>query len=190
MRLAALSLALAALWAAGPAAAQEGSAQTRYPFFTPPSRLFSCEIPVGWSSFETETLRGKAVHIVGPRGSGTLRPAYHIHHFDKTKPGFLPGKDALRRELKSDKASGRESSATVSVRAGRNTGKMFEVREERLLPEGRLPAKPARLHHFYAFLASGADEYIMIKLSCPEEDFVAYRQEFRRFLKSFRVLGY
>jgi hypothetical protein len=77
----------------------------------------------------------------------------------------------------------------MSWRVGRSPGRIFEVREERVLPEGRLPAKPVRLHHFYAFVSSGADEYFMIKLSCAEDDFVEYRNEFRRFLRTFRVLG-
>lgn len=159
--------------------------------YTPPGRLFSCEIPAkGWQAYEHETPRGSSVHILGPAlAGGSLRAAYHIHFFDKSKPGFVAAEETLRMERERDKDSEREATPPTVTRIQRAAARLFEVRERRIIPGDRLPASPLVLHHYYAMLPAG-DGYFMIKLSTTQEDYLDYRKEFKRFLGSFRVLGY
>ena len=71
----------------------------------------------------------------------------------------------------------------------RRPARVFEVREERLVPPDRLPAELVSLHHFYAFVPDGKEDYFLIKLSTTEHDFLDYRRVFRHFIKSFRIIG-
>ncbi|MFH1725655.1 MAG: hypothetical protein ABII00_13685 [Elusimicrobiota bacterium] len=166
-----------------------GSADPRYVRYSPPSRTFSCEIPSGWTPMEEPTPRGSAVHIVGPQQArGAWRAAYHIHFFEKDKPGFVPSREALKAARRRD--AGRDVTGMSSRRVARRPARVFQVHEKRLLPAGRLPAELVALHHFYVFVPSGSDDYFVIKLSTTEEAFLDYRRELGRFLESFRVIGY
>lgn len=182
-----LLCAIVLAWPAAPALAKKG-ANLRY---SPPSRIFSCDIRRGWQAFEHKTPRGAAVHILGPAEPGSsFRPAYHIHHFEKGKPGFMRAKHAMKQERRKDKATGRQATAPKSWRVGNHAARMFEVREQRLLPVGRLPARPVPIHHFYAMVPAGGEDYVMIKFSSTEESYLKYRKEFYRFLETFRIIGY
>lgn len=182
---------LAALLAAGTAASLGAGKRQGYVQYTPPSRGFACELPAEWTPFESETLRGRAVHVIGPpEADGLWRVSYHIHHFEKGRPGFIRARQTVSAARKGGKAADRVRTQPYTMPLRRKPARIFEVSEERLLPPGRLPSAPVRLHHFYAVIASGKEEYFMIKLSTTEETYLDYRKEFRRFLKSFRVIGY
>jgi hypothetical protein len=186
--------ALALLLLACPIRAQEdfsSPAGERFVYYAPPSRSFACDIPADWSASEEETPRGKVSHILGPvEASGLWQVGYHIHVFDKEKPGFVSARDAMTFERRDEKSSSRQATQPVSWRIANKPARVFEVREERFLPKDRLPAKRVMLHHFYAFVASGGNEYIMIKLSATEATYLDYREEFKRLLKTFRIVGY
>lgn len=177
-------IALALALAAAPAAAEKRG----YVLYTPPSGSFTAEIPEGWIPFEEESPRGTATHIIGPaEADGAWRASYHIHYFEKGKPGFLPSKEALRVFRARDKATDRDVGQMTTWRVDSKPAKMFQVREKRILPAQRLPAERVALHHFYMFVPSGRDEYYLIKLSTTEKSFLNYRTEFRRFMASFRT---
>ncbi|MEK7656275.1 MAG: hypothetical protein AAB412_00825 [Elusimicrobiota bacterium] len=159
--------------------------------YSPPSRAFSCEIRAwGWSTWEERSVRGISAHLLGPKAAGPIRPAYHIHHFEKNTPGYAPIEQTLRRAREKDPASRRESTSLVSWRVSRKASKVFEVREWRLFPADTLPAMEVPLHHFYAFVPVSESDYFIIKLTVSEEDLHDFRPEFRRFLESFHIFGY
>ena len=140
-----MTLAVAALGPAVGAALLLGSARAAAApaamTYSPPSRSFSCEIGAwGWSTWEERSLRGISAHLLGPKASGPLRPAYHIHHFEKNTPGYAPISQTLRHAREKDQDSRRESTSLVSWRVSRKASKVFEVREWRLFPTDTLPA--------------------------------------------------
>ncbi|PCI37659.1 MAG: hypothetical protein COB53_05840 [Elusimicrobia bacterium] len=156
--------------------------------YSPPSGSFSVEIPEGWVPFEEESPRGTATHIIGPaEASGAWRASYHVHYFEKGKPGFLPAKAAMRVFRNRDKGIDREVGQMTTWRVDKKPAKMFQVREKRILPANRLPAERVSLHHFYMFLPAGRTEYYVIKLSTTEKTFLNYRAEFRRFMSTFKT---
>ena len=180
-----MSLLIAAALLAAPASAREKKIYLPY---TPPSGLFSAEIPEGWAASEEETPRGIVTHIVGPSESkGSWHAAYHVHYFEKSKPGFVDSREAMKIFRERDKTTDRDADQMTTWRVDNKPAKMFQVRETRMLPGGRLPAERVSLHHFYMFVPSGRDEYYVIKLSTTEETFLDYRAEFRRFMASFRT---
>jgi len=176
---------LALMLLAGPVSAKPKWAYVRY---TPPSGSFTAEIPEGWVPFEEESPRGTATHIIGPaEAQGAWRASYHIHYFEKGKPGFIPSKEAMRVFRKRDKSIDRDVGQMTTWRVDKKPAKMFQVREKRLLPSHKLPAERVALHHFYMFVPAGREEYYLIKLSTTEKNFLNYRAEFRRFMGSFRT---
>ncbi|OIO12443.1 MAG: hypothetical protein AUJ52_00120 [Elusimicrobia bacterium CG1_02_63_36] len=158
-----------------------------YTLYTPPSGSFTVEIPEGWVPFEAETPRGVATHIIGPsEADGAWRASYHVHYFQKGKPGYVAPREAMKAFRERDKDTDRDVDQITVWRVDQQAAKMFQVREKRMLPSSRLPSEIVSLHHFYMFIPSGRDEYYMIKLSTTEKTFLDYRAEFRRFMKSFR----
>lgn len=155
--------------------------------YTPPSRSFSCLLPSGWTAFEQATPAGTAAHLVGPEGPAGWRPAYHVHSVEKGKPGWRAPREMLKTLRRSDKEAGRSASSLSSWRVARKPARLFEVREKRLAPAGRLPAELLELHHFYAFVPGVGEDYLIVKLTTREADFLELRREFYRFLESLRL---
>lgn len=186
-----ISLLLLALALAAPGAAQEEtSAQGPYRSYEPASRSFRCDIPKGWRPMEEETAQGVSVHILGPDDSaGAYRTGIDVHLFEPGQPGFVPLKNALDQMRRQDKASGRNATPIRLLRSNGLLSRLFEITEERLLPAERLPASPTALHHYVAVIASG-ESYFVLRLSSTREAYLDYREEFLRFLKHFRPIGY
>jgi hypothetical protein len=154
--------------------------------YVPPSGSFQAEVPSGWSALEIRSPGGLSAHILGPQ-MRRLRPAYHVHLYQKDAPGFTAPDELLRKARAADKSMGRESSGMESRRVSGRPAKVFEVRETRWLPMDSLPSEPAVIHRFYAFIADGEDLFVA-SLVVDEEEYESYRGEFRRFLKSMRLL--
>lgn len=200
MRVELLMLALAAL-ALRPAWAEEAEPAEDAPVapanasafkpYTSSRGAFACDMPVsGWAAFEEETPFGSSAHFFGPvEESGNWRAAVHVHFLDKGQPGFVPLDDAVKRERRSDASADRESTPVRRKRVARTSARCFEVTETRLLPVDRLPAAPAVLHHYMAFVPAG-DGYFIIKLTTSRDSYLEYRAQFERVLQTFRVLGY
>ena len=176
-------------WAAAPGMAAKPAGD--FIEYTPPSRLFSCEIPAeGWNALEEEGPRGLSVHILGPEEPDRdFRAGLHVHYFEKGRPGFTPWQELLVKIRERDPEAHRESTGMVSWRIAKRPARTFEIRESRLLPLDRIPAELVTLHHFYALVPGGGDSYFLIKLSTTERTYLQYREPFKRFLKSFRIAG-
>lgn len=192
--LAALALlALASPGAAkgGPSSESAATAQRGLITYISPSKSFIVDIPRGWEGFESASPRGIATHLLGPElADGGWRAAYHVHYFEKGAPGFAPLREMLKIERRKNRTMRRQVTPTTTWRVDRKPAKVFEVREERITRYGRLPAERLPLHHFYAIVPNGTNAYYMIKLSVTENRYLEYREEFRRFLKSFRITSY
>ena len=179
-------LLAAALLSGAPAPA---AAQDEVPY-TPPSKAFSCTLPMGWTAYEQATPVGTVAHIVGPETAAGWRPAYHIHVVEKGKPGWRPGRETLKALRRSEDAAERTVTGLNSWRVARKPARLFEAREVRMYPPGKLPAELLPLHHFYAYVPSVGEDYLVVKLTTREAEYLDYRKEFTRFLESLRVLGY
>lgn len=159
--------------------------------FSSQSAGFSCELAsADWAAFEEQSPRGVSVHFFGPaQARGAYRAAYHVHFFEKDRQGFLPVMEFMKVLREREKLSDRGATPPTVWRVSKRAARVFEAREERLLPTGRLPAELIALHHFYALVPAGGEGYFLIKLSTTEESFLDFRAEFRRFLESFLVYG-
>lgn len=164
-------------------------AQEAFPY-TPPSRAFSCSMLTGWLAFEQATPAGTVTHIIGPESLSGWRPAYHVHAIEKSAPAYREPRAMLKALRRSDDASDREATGLQSWRVARKSARLFEVRERRFSPAGRLPAELLDLHHFYAYVPGVGDDYFIVKLTARESEYLELRPEFRRFLESLRVVGY
>ena len=184
------SLLLAALLGASALHAQdEPEPAGRYRKYEPTARSFSCEIPSrGWHAFEEDSVQGYAVHILGPDSpTGTYRAGIDIHWVERGQSGYM---DYKKASTSSGVPTRRRAQSTpVRLMRRRMNARVFEVTETRLLPPDRLPAAPEVLHHYVAILPSG-DSYFLIRLSSTRDSYLDHRDEFVRFLKHFRVLGY
>ena len=158
--------------------------------YTPPSRSFSCLVPSGWTAFEQATPAGTTAHILGPEGPAGWRPAYHVHVVEKNKPGWQEPHDMLKSLRRADDSSDRAPTALNSWRVARKSARLFEVHERRMNPAGRLPAEALGIHHFYAYVPGVGEDYLIVKLTTREDDYLEFRREFMRFLDSLRLLGY
>jgi hypothetical protein len=159
-----------------------------YETYAPQGGGFTCDLPAGWTRFMTKTPRGIAAHAIGPElAGGAVRAAYHIHLFEQGKPGYQPIAEYMKASRQRAKSSNRQSTAPTSWRVNKGPARVFEVREDRMLPVGKLPSQITTLHHFYALVPLGRNDYFVVKLSTTEESYLEYREEFRRLLKTFRV---
>lgn len=189
-------LLLALAWAA-PARAQEKAPsaieapQGRYRSYEPAARAFRCEFPIeGWLPMEEETAQGYAVHILGPDDpAGAYRTGIDVEFFEPGQPGFVPAKKALDELRREDKATDRTATSIRVVRGNGATSRLFEVTETRRLPAERLPSASTVLHHFIAVVPNG-ESYYVVRLSSTRDVYLEYRDEFLRFIKHFRPLGY
>lgn len=157
--------------------------------YTPHLRVFSCEIPYGWQTFEEDEPGGFAAHLLGPdNAAGTYRAGIDIHWVDSAKPGFVRLKNAIDAMRRSDKNTKRAANSPRRISTGAGLARFLEVREtRRLLPE-QAPSKAREIHHQIAVIPSG-ESYVIVRLSAAEEDYVNYKEIFLRLLKSFQISG-
>ena len=94
-------------------------------------------------------------------------------------------KDAVERLRRADKSAGREATPVKLVRSGGVLARVFEVTETRRLPPERLPSSEKALHHYVAVVPSGAG-YFIARLSSSRDVYLDYKEDWARFLKSFR----
>ena len=154
--------------------------------WSPRGRAFSCEIPRGWSAFEEEEPQGFAAHFLGPDDpAGTYRAGIDVHWVERGQPGWVDWKDAVDRLRRPDKESRREATPVRLLRVGGVLSRVFEVTESRRLPPDHLPAAEEALHHYVA-IVPGGESYYIIRLSSTRDVYLEYKEEFLRFLKSFR----
>lgn len=159
--------------------------------FTPAARTFIADLPSsGWHVVEEESAVGTVVRVFGPDDpSGQVRATLSIRLIDRDSPSFLPvkrGVDAMRAE---DKATSREATPVRPLRVPAGLARTFEVTETRRLPADEGPSTPIELHHYVAVLPQGGEAYFVIRLVTARADYLDYRADFVRFLKSFRPLG-
>lgn len=201
-------LALLALLAAAPARAEDWLAAARraaataaipgeapaerpksaWSPYESPSRLFRAELPSeGWTAFEEEDALGTVVRVLGPDDpSGAVRAALTVRLVDRDAPGFVPVKEAvdvLRRP-----GAGREVSAIHPLRLDAGLARLFEVVQTRRLPLDAGPSAPVEIHQYVAVIPRG-EAYYLVRLVTARANYLDFRDDFLRFLKSLRPIG-
>ena len=185
-----ISLAVALLLSAGPLMAQESDeGRSKTHVYTPPSRMFSCEMPTAWQAFEEEDALGPVARLMGPNNpAGTFRAGLSVRWFDKDTPGFLELKKAVELARRDDKASDRHSTPIRLMRVGAVLARVFEINQRHQLPAQSLPATEEIIHQDVAVIPSGAG-YYWVSLSSTLDLYLDFRGEFLRCLKTFQPLG-
>ena len=154
--------------------------------WSPANKGFACEIPRAWQAFDEEEPQGSVAHILGPDNpAGTYRTGIDVHWVERGQPGFVEWKDAVERMRRADKETSREASPVRLFRTGGTLARVFEVTENRRLPPDRLPSSEQALHHYVAVVPSGSSYYI-VRLSSTRDVYLDYKDEWARFLKTFR----
>ena len=156
--------------------------------YEPPSRLFHMDMPPeGWNAFEEDDALGSVVHVFGPDDpSGTLRATLSIRLVDRDTPNFLPAKEAVEAMRQSQ--PGRDVTAVRPLRLTAGLARVFEIVETRRLPIDSAPSAPVTLHQYVAVIPRGAD-YFLVRLITARANYLDYREDFIRLLKSFRPIG-
>lgn len=156
--------------------------------FEPPSRLFRGEIPAeGWHAFDEEDALGSIVRIYGPEhDSGALRAVLSVRLIDRESPNFRPAKEAIDDMRRA--SPGRTISSAQPLRVTAGLARIFEITETRRLPLEEAPSAPMDIHQYVAVIPRG-EAYYLIRLISAREDYLDYRGDFIRFLKSFRLFG-
>ena len=185
-----ISLAVLVLLAPASARATEKPKSAWLPFTTA-ARTFTFDLPSsGWHPFEEESPVGAVVRVFGPEDpSGLIRVALSVRLMDRDSPSFLPikrGVDALRA---SDRATSRSATPVRPLRVPAGLARIFEVSETRRLPADAGPSTPLQLHHYVAVIPQGGDSYFVVRLVTARTDYLDFREDFIRFLRSFRPLG-
>lgn len=159
--------------------------------FAPAAKTFTSELPSsGWRPVEEEGAVGSVVRVFGPEDpSGLLRAALSVRLVDRDSPNFLPVKRGVDAMRASDPATAREATPVRSLRVPAGLARIFEVTETRRLPADEGPSAPLQLHHYVAVLPQGGEAYFVIRLVTARADYLDYRDDFVRFLKSLRPLG-
>ncbi len=156
--------------------------------FEPASRLFRAELPAeGWRTFEEEDALGAVVRAFGPDDpSGALRAELSVRLIDRDAPNFVPAKealDAMRRP-----GPDREPGAVRPLRIPAGLARVFEIVETRRVPVDEGPSAPLELHQYVAVIPRG-DAYYLVRLTTSRASYLEFRDDFVRFLKSFRPIG-
>lgn len=157
--------------------------------FTPPSRLFSAEIPVtGWRVMEEEGPGGTVVRLLGPDSpSGDFRAVLSVRQADKGVADFLPLKQAVEVMRRPDPAVSRSATPVRPMRIAAGLARAFEIVETRRLPSDDGPGVERELHHYVAVIPTGGDSYLIARLVSSREDYLSLRDDFVRFLKSLNA---
>ncbi|MBI3551918.1 MAG: hypothetical protein HY077_05315 [Elusimicrobia bacterium] len=183
------ALLLGSLLPALCAAQDEPGAKPMAQRYSPPSRSFYCDLPVGWRAFEELDEAGPVVHLLGPEDrSAVLRAGMDIRWNEKGETGFEPYKKALEEMRRTGGPSSRGATAVRVMRISGVLARVFEVTETRRLPEDRWPSAPVELHRYIAVYPSG-ESYFTISLASTRESYLEYRDLFLDFLKNFKPMG-
>ena len=183
-----LSARSAAASAAIPGEAAPEKAKSDWMPYEPASRLFRAELPsAGWTAFEEDDSLGSVVRVLGPDDpSGALRAALTVRLVDRESPVFAPAKDAL--ESMRRQGPGRESTAVQLLRVGAGLARIFEITEVRRMPADGGPISPMAIHQYVAVIPRG-EAYFVIRLVTARENYLDFRGDFVRFLRSMRPVG-
>lgn len=156
--------------------------------FEPASRLFRAELPSeGWRAFDEEDALGTVARAFGPDDpSGALRAELSVRLVDRDTPNFAAAKDAV--EAMRRPGPGREPSPVRPLRVPAGLARIFEVVETRRVPVDEGPSAPLELHQYVAVIPRG-DAYYLIRLVTARANYLDFRGDFVRFLKSFRPIG-
>ena len=156
--------------------------------YEPASRLFRADLPsAGWTAFEEDDALGSVVRVLGPDDpSGALRAALTVRLVDRDSPVFAPAKEAL--ESMRRQGPGRESTAVQLLRVGAGLARLFEVTETRRMPADAGPIAPMAIHQYVAVIPRG-EAYFVVRLVTARENYLDFRGDFVRFLKSLRPVG-
>lgn len=159
--------------------------------YAPTARTFTSELPTtGWYPLEEESAVGTVVRVFGPEDpSGLMRAVLSVRLIDRDSPSFLPIKQGVDAMRAADKAASRDATPVRPLRVPAGLARIFEVTETRRLPADQGPSAPVELHHYVAVLTSGGESYFVIRLVTARADYLDYRSDFVRFLKSFRPLS-
>ncbi len=177
--------------AAGAAIPGEGSPEAPkkdWVPYEPASRLFRADLPPeGWRAFDEEDALGSVVRILGPDdASGALRAALTVRLVDRDSPAYVPAKvavDAMRRQ-----GPNRECTAPQNLRVSAGLARIFEITERRRAPIDAGPSAPIELHQYVAVIPRG-ESYFVVRLITAREDYLDFRDDFVRFLKSLKPIG-
>jgi hypothetical protein len=156
--------------------------------YEPASRLFRADLPPeGWEPFEEEDALGSVVRILGPEDpSGALRATLTVRLVDRDSPAFVPARaaaDALRRQ-----GPNRETTSVQPLRVNAGLARTFEVVETRRVPVDAGPSLPMELHQYVAVIPRG-EAYFVVRLVTARADYLDFRDDFVRFLRSFKPVG-
>lgn len=159
--------------------------------FSPAARTFIADLPAsGWHPVEEESSVGTVVRVFGPEDpSGLIRATLSVRMIDRDSPSFLPVKRGVDAMRASDRMTSREATPVRPLRVPAGLARIFEVTETRRLPTDEGPSAPLLLHHYVAVLPQGGDAYFVVRLVTARTDYLDFRDDFVRFLKSFRPLG-
>ena len=171
--------------AGSPAPAKTSSEWAAY---EPASRLFRAELPAeGWRAFEEEDALGSVVRVLGPDDpSGALRATLTVRLMDRDSPVYAPIKaavDAMRLQ-----GPGRETTALQTLRVNAGLARIFEIAQTVRAPVDAGPSVPMETHQYVAVIPRG-DAYFIVRLVSSRADYLDYRGNFLRFLKSLRPIG-
>jgi hypothetical protein len=178
----------AAASAAIPGEAAAEPAKDGWVGFEPASRLFRADLPAeGWRIFDEEDALGSVVRAFGPDDpSGALRAELSVRLVDRDAPNFVPAKDAV--EAMRRPGPGRDPTQVHPMRIPAGLARVFEVVETRRVPVDEGPSAPMELHQYVAVIPRG-EAYFLVRLTTARANYLDFRDDFVRFLKSFRPMG-
>lgn len=153
--------------------------------YTPPSRMFTCDVPKGWSVFEEDEGSGAAVHMLGPENAeGTFRSGLDVRFMEKGSAGYLPYRKFVDLMRKENEETQRSATSIRTMRTGAGLARVFEISETRRLPPDRLPSLEEQLHRYVAIIPSG-DNYYFISLASTRDTYLDFRDLWAEFLRTF-----
>ena len=182
-----LSAQRAAASAAIPGESAPEKSKSDWVPYEPASRLFRADLPpAGWRPFEEDDALGSVVRILGPDDpSGALRATLSVRLVDRDSPVFTPVKAAvegMRRQ-----GPGRETTTVQSLRIPAGLARIFEITEIRRVPDTATSA-PLEIHQYVAVIPRG-EAYFVVRLVTARENYLEYREDYVRFLKSLKPVG-
>ncbi|HAZ08367.1 MAG TPA: hypothetical protein DCZ01_07590 [Elusimicrobia bacterium] len=157
----------------------------------PASRFFLADLPsVGWRPNEEEGASGSVVRVFGPDDpSGRFRAVLSVRLVDRDSAGFQPVKRAIDAMRAADSAVARSATSVRPLRVPAGLARTFEVVETRRLPAEEGPSTPIEIHHYVAVIPHGGEAYFVVRLATARANYLDFRDDFVRFLRSLRPLG-
>lgn len=181
----------AARSAAVPGEASPEKPKPGWQVFTPASRFFIADLPSsGWRPDEEEGSSGAVVRVFGPDDpSGRIRAVLSVRLADRDSAGFQPLKRAVNAMRAADSAVARSATPVRPLRVPAGLARTFEVVETRRLPAEEGPSAPIELHHYVAVIPHVGEAYFVVRLVTARANYLDFRDDFVRFLRSLRPLG-